>query len=100
MKTTEEQRRAIFFDEDAGFEYEKVEESAWEDGGKYSDCSIVFKTPDGKHFMFGVTRSGSYYSHYEFEFWDEVEEVEKVTRMVEVTSWEAVVKGDDALSQQ
>ncbi|MBU8715429.1 hypothetical protein KM924_23285 [Brevibacillus parabrevis] len=100
MKTTEEQRRAIFFEEDAGFEYEKVEETDWEDGGKYSSCEVVFKTPDGKFYMFPVTRSGSYFSHYEYEFWDEVEEVEKVTRLVEVTSWEAVSKEDDALSQQ
>lgn len=95
MKTTEEQRRAIFFEEDAGFDYEHIEQTDWEDGGKYSYCSVIFKTPDGKHYMFGVTRSGSYYSHYEFELWDEVEEVEQVTRMVEVTSWEVVTKGGE-----
>ncbi|MBG9774252.1 hypothetical protein [Brevibacillus laterosporus] len=95
MKTTEEQRLAIFFDDECGFDYEKVKETSWEDKGKYSVCSCIFKTPDGKYFMFDVERPDG---HYEYGCWGDVVEVEEVTRNVEITQWEAVTKGDDALS--
>ncbi|WP_068792812.1 hypothetical protein [Brevibacillus laterosporus] len=98
MKTTEEQRLAIFFDDECGFDYEKVEETSWEDRGKYSVCDCIFKTLDGKHFMFEVERAGSYFGHYEYGCWGDVVEVEEVTRTVEITQWEEVTKGDDALS--
>ncbi|PPA87929.1 hypothetical protein C4A76_10660 [Brevibacillus laterosporus] len=98
MKTTEEQRLAIFFDDECDFEYKRLKKTSWEDNGKYSSCDCIFKTPDGKHYMFSVERSGSYFSHYEYSCWGEVVEVEEVTRTIEVTRWEEVTKGDDALS--
>ncbi|MDN9010038.1 hypothetical protein [Brevibacillus laterosporus] len=98
MKTTEEQRLAIFFDDECGFDYEKVETTPWEDQGKYSVCNCIFKTFDERHFMFDVERAGSYFGHYEYGCWGDVVEVEEVTRTVEITQWEEVTKGDDALS--
>ncbi|MDF3255020.1 MULTISPECIES: hypothetical protein [Bacillus] len=98
MKFTEKQLESIhdesgFYkeegNEDSWVDVEQVEQDDWTDGGKYSYCQIIFKY-EGKHYAFAVTRSGSYFSYYEYEYDTDVTEVEQVTETVEITKWVAV----------
>lgn len=76
--------------EDCEERFELVEESNWIDEGKYSSCEVIFKdTETGKHYMFEITRSGSYYSHYEYEVYDSAVEVEltKYEKTITVKEW-------------
>ncbi|MCS0827401.1 hypothetical protein NX029_26155 [Cytobacillus firmus] len=68
--------------------HELVETGEWVDGGKYSSLEVIFKdVATGKHYSFEVTRSGSYFSHYEYEVFDGATEVTKVTETITVTRW-------------
>lgn len=66
---------------------EPVEESEWEDGGKYQHKEYIFKY-EGKFYTIDDCRSGSYYSDYYYESGDwegeiecpEVEQVEKIVK--------------------
>lgn len=60
---------------------------SWEDGGKYQDTQVVF-IYEGKTYAFNITRSGSYFSHYEYEIWDDAYEVELATKTI--TYWRAL----------
>lgn len=85
---TEEQLRDIW--REGGFnvngewvDVEVIEEGDdWDDEGKYQTAQVVFKF-DGKYYAFDITRSGSYFSHYEYEVWDDAYEVEKRTKTIE-----------------
>lgn len=68
---------------------EIVEEPEWVDGGKYSSAEIIFKF-EGKYYRFEIVRSGSYFSHYEYEVYSKPEEVEQHTYTKTVTEWRAV----------
>lgn len=88
IQLTEEQMKAIFREDDAGFEYEQIEVGEWTDGGKYQSSYVVFQIADGRCFMFEVIRSGSYFSHYEYEFPDRnIEEVKKAVVVTESEEW-------------
>mgnify|MGYP006995670095 CR=1 FL=1 len=61
--------------------YEVVHRGKWEDEGKYQYQDIVF-LHGGKHWIFCVTRSGSYFSEYNFEYPSIAHEAElKVVRL-------------------
>lgn len=87
---TEEQMSAIFSGDETDFLYEKVEETDWVDEGKYQHCEVIFKIPDGRHFSFFVTRSGSYFTEYHFQFDSDVTEVKKVTEYQKIEHWVGV----------
>ncbi|PSA94185.1 hypothetical protein C6371_03815 [Bacillus atrophaeus] len=98
MKFTEKQLEFIHFEsgfykeegnEGSWVDVELIEEDNWTDGGKYSYCLVIFKY-EGKHYSFAVTRSGSYFSYYEYEYDTDVTEVKQVTETVEITKWIAV----------
>jgi len=73
-------------------DYETVDESNWDDQGKYQYCYPVVKDIiSGKSYTFTVQRSGSYFSDYDFDFPDaELTEVHKVTETIIVEKWVAV----------
>ena len=78
LELTAEQQEEIFRENNIeGFEYEIEEELDWEDDGKYQFGGCVFKHND-KFYLINVTRSGSYFSDYEFQFGDKVREVKKI----------------------
>lgn len=90
IKTTEQERKQIFFEDH--YDYDLVEELPTEDEGKTQYCCRVFKNNKNNKFYFvNATRSGSYYTDYEYEFYDELEECQKVTKTIE--TWD-VIKGE------
>lgn len=93
LKLTEEQlidlwREEAILDKENNDIFVVVEEGDWIDGGKYQDAEIIFKdVRTDKHYSFTITRSGSYFSHYEFEVYDKPDEVKKVTEVITVEKW-------------
>ncbi|MCA8110264.1 hypothetical protein [Burkholderia cepacia] len=76
----------LFDDEDERLE--EVERGAWESDGKYElRTDIVKDTRTGKFYAIHQSRSGSYWSDYEYGD-TEANEVEPV--QVTVTQWKAV----------
>lgn len=87
------------------FTTEEIKDIAWgdnpdfvviEDGdwiNEYKDCDvrevIVQQKTTGKYFRIDQSRSGSYYSDYEYDD-PKITEVAKVVKKVEVVSWEEV----------
>lgn len=74
-------------------QYEVVERSPWEDEGKYQFMSVILQDKtDGTYWRYWITRSGSYFTEYYYDYSDvskvEIEQVEKVE--VTVTEWKAV----------
>lgn len=71
--------------------FDLIEEGDWSDEGKFSSQEVIFKDIlTGKHYAFGVTRSGSYFSDYFYEVWDTATEVQKIIRPITIESWEIV----------
>lgn len=93
MKLTEKQLAELYseeclVDENDNVLFELVDGEAWEDGGKYSSTSAIFKDErTGKHYSFGITRSGSYFSHYEYEFDTDITEVELREVVIKKKKW-------------
>ena len=87
MKISLEDARYLSDEEDTD-DFKFVENGEWEDDGKYSSQYTIIES-NGKFYQFWVYRSGSYFSHYEYEFYEdkegmiEVHEVEKRTRVEE-----------------
>ena len=75
-----------------GVTYTIVEEGEWDGAGeKYQTLDVVFT--NGERFYSGtITKSGSYFSDWEYNDWGnaDITEVTKVTRTIEVTRWEAI----------
>lgn len=96
LKLTESQlielwREENFIDDNDKLLFEVVEEGDWKDEGKFQDLEVIFKDVNtGKFYAFNIQRSGSYFSHYEYEVWDSVSEVEKQTKTVVVERWVAI----------
>ena len=66
---------------------EFIEESGWEDDGKYSNNTYVFKY-DGKYYCVYDSKTGSYYTDYYFGSENWGAEIE----CHEVESYEVIVK--------
>lgn len=67
---------------------EVVETSDIQDGGKYQSFDVIVReVATGKHYSYEITRSGSYFSHYEYEAYGDITEVEQVTRTQIITEW-------------
>lgn len=87
------------------FTTEEIKDIAWgdnpdfvviEDGdwiNEYKDCDvrevIVQQQSTGKYFRIDQSRSGSYYSDYEYDD-PKITEVAKIVKRVEAVSWEEV----------
>lgn len=75
-----------------GVSYKLVEDGEWDGAGeKYQTLDVIFT--DGTRFYRGcITRSGSYFSDWNYDDYGDadIEEVEKRTHTIEVTQWEAV----------
>ena len=86
MKMTEEQVDRVFCEMGVGEEYEGfkiVEKLPWEDEGKYQHRGVIFEYK-GKTWCVWISRSGSYFTDYNYDYEDgstaeEVERVEVVT---------------------
>jgi hypothetical protein len=81
--------RNLIIDDCANERFEWIEESSWEDDGKYSYKDMIFKF-DNKFYRVGFSRSGSYYSDYYYSYKDwgkeiECDEVEK--QLVTIEKW-------------
>lgn len=74
-----------------GVNYHVEEEGDWDGAGeKYQTLEVIFT--DGKRFYRGcITRSGSYFSVWNYDDYGnaDIDEVVKRTRTVEITQWEA-----------
>lgn len=72
--------------------YTVVEEGEWDGAGeKYQTLDVIFT--DGERFYSGcITRSGSYFTDWEYDDYGDadIDEVRKVTRTITVERWEAV----------
>lgn len=94
---TDEQLLSIFREqgfEDSQGNWQRVsieEQDNWQDEGKSSSCYIVFKFEES-YYEFTVYRYGSYFSHYEFEVWDDASKVELQVyeKTITVRKWVAV----------
>ena|ERR1700691_2522199 len=67
--------------------YEVIEVSEWQDEGKYSIRTLVFKHQD-KYWEALEDRSGSYYTDYDFSYREECYEVILVEKVIKV--WEQI----------
>jgi hypothetical protein len=80
MKISLESAREI---EDAeGWEF--IEESDWEDGGKYQFQDVIIKK-DGQHYMFTISRCGSYFSDYEYNYAEDKDGMIQLTPVTKKT---------------
>ena len=77
--------------EDGDGLYSVVETGDWDGAGeKYQTLELIFT--DGTRFYRGyITRSGSYFSDWNYDDYGnaDIDEVVKRTRTVEITQWEA-----------
>jgi hypothetical protein len=81
---SEEEAESLFNDGDNAPAYEPVEVTEWEDDIKYSNCQVIFRElTTGKTYSLGVSRSGSYYTDYDYSYYLKCREVEQkeVTRL-------------------
>lgn len=93
MKLTEDQMEAIMDGVKTDFSYKKIEQSEWEDEGKFQSCEVIFEC-DGKFYSFSPTRSGDYWSGYELGFYDD-EAVEVEQREVITYAWVPVEQKEE-----
>jgi len=93
LNLTKKQLKELFFeelllDENDNELFEMVETEDWSDEGKYSHTFGIFKDmKTGKHYRFSISRSGSYFSYYEFYFNDDIEEVELKEVVIKKKAW-------------
>lgn len=67
-----------------------VERSGWIDDGKSAYMEIIIKDAvTNKHYKFYISRSGSYYTDYDYDIYDYPSEVK--AKQVIKTEWVAVV---------
>lgn len=73
-------------------DWELIEEDGWDDEGRYQSTSFVVKyIPTGKFYRGSYSRSGSYFTDWEYEYYDTtLYEVEEVTETRVITTWKAV----------
>jgi hypothetical protein len=65
---------------------EFIEMSGWEDEGKYSFQTYIFKH-NNKYYSISDSRSGSYFSDYNYdsEYWDDEVECDEVEKKEKIT---------------
>jgi sporulation-control protein spo0M len=84
MTYSEQELQAIFFEEHDDFQL--IEELDSVDEGKYSTLESIFlQKSTGKHYSLSVSRSGSYFTDYDYNFFCQPVEVEQ--KEVRITQW-------------
>jgi hypothetical protein len=90
MKISKEVAQELFWEDNCD-DYTFIESSKFESDGKWEHAYCIFQHND-KTYRFYVSRSGSYYTEYtyDWEYADEIdcEEVIKVEKVIE--EWEAI----------
>lgn len=78
----------LYDDNDNKVMLEVIEEGEWIGDGKYQDKQMIFaNAKTGKHYSYYISRSGSYFTDYEYMATDSPVEVEKVTETITVEKW-------------
>lgn len=90
MLLTEAQAKNIFHSSLKDTDFTIVEEGNWEDDGKFSVLSKIFSYKQ-KYYCLSVTRTGTYFTNYDFEYDLECPEVFK--RTVLQTIWSTAPEG-------
>lgn len=95
VKMTQKQFIELWREEELeidGVTYTVAVQGEWDGAGeKYQTLDVIIT--DGERFYRGtITKSGSYFSHWEYNDWGEadIEEVALITRTITVEKWEAV----------
>jgi hypothetical protein len=83
---TEDLAEQIFHDDlpDGMRDLTVLETLDWVDNGKYSNGGCIFRSGD-KTYLLSVSRSGSYYDGYDFQYDTDCTEVEQVE--IVIKSW-------------
>ena len=93
IELTQEQFRDLVREEVLD-DFEQVESSEWEVDYKWQHCEVIVKQlSTGKFFSYPLSRSGSPYSDYYYSYEDggvELQEVQKVKKVIETEEWVAV----------
>jgi len=82
MQLTESEAAEILTDDSD--KYTVIEIGEWQDQGKWSNLSVIFREGDGPYYELWVSRTGSYFTDYDFEFFldcTEVKQVETITKI-------------------
>lgn len=70
-------------------EWEMVEPGEWMSDGKYDLCNSIMKhIPTGKYYQVNSSRTGSYYTDYDYQYDGTLYEVEP--KEVTITTWKVV----------
>ncbi|MCD9024352.1 hypothetical protein [Cohnella silvisoli] len=95
VKISNKQLIALWREEELevnGVTYTVTEEGGWDGAGeKYQSLDVVF-TDGERHYRGYITRSGSYFSDWNYDDYGDadIDEVVKITRTITVEEWEAV----------
>lgn len=76
----------------AGITYKIAEKGEWDGAGeKYQTLDVVF-TDGERHYRGSITRSGSYFSDWNYDDYGDadIDEVTKVARTYTVEEWEVI----------
>lgn len=90
MKISKEAAQELFWGDNYD-DYIHIESSKFESDGKWERASCIFQHGD-KHYRFWVSRSGSYYTEYSYdwEYEDEIECEKVIKTEVVIEQWETV----------
>lgn len=92
MKLTQEQVNKLFFEgeiEVEGVKLTMVEEGDFEQNGKYQSAELIF-TDGEKFYSTEITRSGSPFTDWYYNDFDDADITEVEKREVTITKWVAV----------
>jgi len=84
IQLTQSEAAEIFTDESD--KYTVIETGEWEDQGKWSILSVIFREGDGPYYELVVSRT--YFDGYDFEYSLECEEVKQVETITKI--WKPV----------
>lgn len=90
MLLTKAQAQNIFRNSIVDPDFTLVEEGDWEDEGKYSAKATIFAYKE-KYYSLVITRTGTYFTSYDFEYDLECPEVFKKTILM--TVWSSMPEG-------
>lgn len=90
VKLTEEQARDLYKEgQDAEGNMHVISDEEWSGGGKYQSKSIYFTCGD-KTYRLNISRCGSYFTEYSYEYELDCDEVVQKQRTIVENYWETV----------
>ena len=91
MKLDVDVAQELFFEGETD-EYKIVESGEWKQDGKYQFQEVIFTDKSGKFFSLGISRSGSPFSDWTYDFeWSDSFECPEVVK-AEVITYKWIVK--------